>query len=85
MTIIEDGYARYRRLCLDAGLPETEIDAEIAKMKRETAALDMGRCPKCNAKISRQRDEPSLPGTWFNYRCAACKYMVDRCEVERPS
>jgi hypothetical protein len=86
MTVIDpDPFAEYRRLALEGGVNEEELEREIARMRREGEALDRGICPQCGTTITKRIDprqvgDVPLPGTWVNYRCP-CGYMVDRKEA----
>jgi hypothetical protein len=81
----EEGERWYADMLRRSGLPEERVASVLAEMRRETACLDAGECPKCGARLARRLDPrqagcSNLPGDWHNYRCAGCGYACDRKE-----
>lgn len=81
-----DIYENYKKAALAGGLPEKDVDAEVARMKEEDAKLASGFCPKCDGPITktedpRQAGPTQVAGKWFNYRCTqGCGWFGDKCE-----
>ena len=68
-----------------SGVPRDQAYAFLAWNRKVDAALDAGRCPECDGRLSRQIDVrqsgPKPEGsTWVNYRCLSCPYFCDRAE-----
>jgi hypothetical protein len=86
VTSRPDKYDSYRRSLIAGGIPESEVDREIAIAKAEDAKIDACVCPRCGAKLTRVEDPrqagpTELAGKWFNYRCTRrCGWFADRCE-----
>jgi hypothetical protein len=83
--IEDDPFAEYIAAARLIGCDEAELQAEVARMRAEGAALDRGECPRCGAPVNgtvdpRQAGDTKYPGTWMNYRCP-CGLLVDRKEA----
>ena len=81
-----------RKRLLAQGLNPSAVDAFVAENAALDALLDAGVCPRCKQPMSRTRDPrqagvgAKVAGTgaeWYNYRCAACSYFVDRAEAAK--
>jgi len=65
-----------------------EVRATVEKWSREQeAACDARRCPQCRGDLTRTTDarqhgDSLAPGAWVQYRCAGCRWMVDRKESD---
>jgi hypothetical protein len=83
--IEKDPYAEYIAAARAIGCDEDELQAQVAIMRAESAALDRGECPKCGKPVKvtvdpRQAGPTKHPGTWVNY-CCPCGLLVDRKEA----
>lgn len=75
---MQDRYDAYARHCRVMGWSEADIEAELARMRREDAAIDKLVCPSCGDKLVRHvfarqagAVSPELgPGGWASYRHA---------------
>jgi hypothetical protein len=83
-----DKYDKFADLLRAKGLSEHKITAFIESQRAEDSALDSRVCPKCAAALTREIDtrqagEGRIAGqVWVMYRCAACRFMMDRTETE---
>lgn len=60
-----------------AGLPESEITAQVDEYIKEYTLLYNGTCPQCGEPVARyvdhnrqQGDKGGMPGGWAQYRCS---------------
>jgi len=78
---------KYKKALMEAGLSEQKANKVIAAEKTIKECLDKSICPKCGETLSVKKDPrqagPSYKtGTWYNYRCSGCGYMVDWKRVQ---
>lgn len=70
-----------------AGVPDDVRAAVEAWSRDQDAACDARRCPRCGGDLARTTDPRQhgaslAPGAWVQYRCTACKWMLDRKECD---
>lgn len=68
-------------------MPRADALAAVADSVRVDRALVKLGCPVCGGPIGktldpRQAGPSSNNGVWYNYRCAGCRYAIDKAEVD---